>query len=316
MKDGYKIIDMRCRPPYKGFLNEGYPFALFNKNVALSFCKMSGCDHVSKTLDTLSMDDFIAEMDEAGVDLAVAPYRAAWGDPVNNRPKTNNDDLLDLLKEYPNRFIGVAGMSPVYDTIDEIKAQMDKYCVNGPLKGIALEPLIDRPGWMIDDERAFAIYELAEQKNIPILLTLGGFPLKQVEALEHAAQTFPNVKFCLCHGGSPRIIEIADLAYGLGNIYISPDAIMVHGPACSIYIEAANYSLRDRICFGSNMPGNAMDYAVDYYLHCGLREEVIADVMYNNAARLFGMIEDADDNSGRIMKAKLDEREKALNSDQ
>lgn len=316
MKDGCKIIDMRCRPPYKGFLNEGYPFALYNKNVALSFCKMNGADHISKVQDTRSMDDFIEEMDAAGVDLAVAPYRAAWGDPVNNRGKINNDDLLDLLNEYPNRFIGVAGVSPIYDTFDEIKAQIDKYCVNGPLRGIALEPIIDRPAWLIDDERAFAIYELAEQKNVPILFTMGTLSAQQLEALEHAAKTFPNMKFTFCHGGTPRIIEVADLAYGLGNIYVSPDSIMIHGPASCIYIEAANYSLRDRICFGSNFPGVAMDHAVDYYLNCGLREEVIADVMYNNAARLFEMIEDNEDNSGRIMKAKLDEKEKAFGKDE
>lgn len=311
MKNGLKIIDMRCRPPYKGFLNEGYPFPLYNKKIALSFCKMNGSDHVSKVLDTLSMEDFITEMDQAGVDLAVAPYRAAWGDPVNNRGPVNNDDLLDLLAEYPDRFIGVAGLSPIYHDIDQIKAQMDKYCVNGPLKGIALEPIIDLPNWMIDDEKAFAIYELAEEKKIPVLFTMGTLSDPQFLALEYAAKTFPNVKFCVCHGGSPRIIELAELAYGLGNIYISPDGIMIHGAACSIYIEAANYSLRDRICFGSNYPGIAMDHAVDYYLSCGLREEVLPDIMYNNAARLFGMIEDTDDNSGRIERSKLDSKKAA-----
>lgn len=311
MKDGYKIIDMRCRPPYRGFLNEGYPFALFNKDVALSFCKMNDSDHVSKVLDTLNMDDFIAEMDEAGVDLAVAPYRAAWGDPVNNRPPINNDDLLDLIEEYPDRFIGVAGVSPIYDSFEGIKAQIEKYCVSGKLKGIALEPIIDRPNWMIDDERAFAIYELAEQKNVPILFTMGTLSAQQLDALAHAAKTFPDVKFTLCHGGTPRIIEVADLAYGLGNIYVSPDSIMIHGPATPIYIEAANYALRDRICFGSNFPGVAMDHAVNYYLHCGLREEVLPDIMYNNAARLFGLIEDTESNTGRIERAKLNAKKQA-----
>lgn len=41
MKNGIKIIDMRCRPPYRGFLNEGYPFGLYDVAFAGLFRKMT-----------------------------------------------------------------------------------------------------------------------------------------------------------------------------------------------------------------------------------------------------------------------------------
>ena len=90
------------------------------------------------------MEDFIQEMDTAGVDLAVAPYRAAWGDPVNNRPPTDNGELVELMDAYPDRILGVPGISPVYHSPDEIEAQINKYVINGPLRGVAVEPAIDK----------------------------------------------------------------------------------------------------------------------------------------------------------------------------
>lgn len=41
MRDGMKILDMRCRPPYRGFLNEGYPFGLYDMRASVLMRKMT-----------------------------------------------------------------------------------------------------------------------------------------------------------------------------------------------------------------------------------------------------------------------------------
>ena len=289
MKNGLKIIDMRCRPPYKSFLNEGYPFTLFEKRNLINFQKMCGSPSITKVADTHSMADFIEEMDKAGIDLAVAPYRAAWSDPINQRAPLDNGELVALMTEYPHRFIGVAGISPVYDTYARAKQIIQDFCFDGPLRGIAIEPIIDQPNWLLNDERALAIYDLLRGKNIPVLITFSSMPLEQVQPLGDILRLFPDVNFVICHGGTPRNIELIDLAFTVNNLYLSPDGNMINTHTSRLFIDAGNYMLRDRLLFGSAYPGTVMDFAIEYYMRCGFREEVLPGILYDNAARLFGL---------------------------
>ena len=93
----------------------------------------------------------------------------------------------------------------------------------------------------------------------------------------------------MCHGGGPKTLEVIDLAFWNGNIYISPDGTMPNSPAGMLLARAANYMLRDRILFGSAFPRCTLQFAVDYWMRCGIREEVLPDILYGNAARLFGL---------------------------
>lgn len=307
MKNGLKIIDSRCRPPYRGFLNTGFPFGLYDTDFGGLFRKMTGTMATPTLLagEKLShmtfpdsaeekkvMDLFIKEMDQAGIDYAVAPYRAAWGDPINHRPKTNNQDLVDLIEEYPHRFIGVAGISPRYTTVAECVAEIEQYCVKGPLKGIIMEPYIDQPNYLMNDEMIYPILEKCQETHIPVLLTFGslpGYPQEQIPALAEAAKTFPNVNFVCCHGAYPYVETMAHLAFILPNIFLAPDMYFINTHVKQMYLDAANYTLRDKLMFGSAFPGVSMAFCVDYYLNCGLREEVLPDIMYRTAAKLFGM---------------------------
>ena len=305
MKNGLKIIDMRCRPPYRGYLEHGYPFCLYEESqFNVSLRKMSGIMATPAYLagekatpyspeENRAMDLFIREMDAAGVDYGVVPYRAAWSDPVNNRAKTNNQDLVDLIEKYPDRFIGVAGISPSYSTVEECLFDIDKYCVNGPLKGISMEPFMDRPNYFVDNEElVYPILEKCDAHNIPVLLTFGsllGFPEEQIPHLKDAATTFPNVNFVCCHGGYPYVEKMAHLACIMPNIYLSPDLYVLHTHVQQMYIDAANYTLKDKFLFGSAYPGIAMEFSANYYMTCGIREDVLSDVMYRTAARLFKM---------------------------
>lgn len=303
MKHGLKIIDSRCRPPYRGFLNDGFPFGLYNANFSAGFRHMTGTMAALSLLageqaepgseqEKRAMALFVKEMDQAGIDYAVAPYRPAWGDPINNRPKIDNHDLVDLMEEYPDRFIGVAGISPRYSTVEECVAEIDKMCINGPLKGIIMEPYIDRPNYLMNDELIYPILEKCQEGNIPILMTFGsmpGYPKEQIPALQAAATTFPKVNFVCCHGGYPYVEEVAHMAFILPNVYLAPDMYFINTHVKQLYLDAANYTLKDKLMFGTAFPGVSMEFCVDYYFNSGLREEVLPDVMYRTAARLFGM---------------------------
>lgn len=290
MKNGIKIIDMRCRPPYRGFLNEGYPFGLYDVAFAGLFRKMTNTT-ATPSLLYRDMGLFIREMDCAGIDIGVAPYRAAWGDPRNNRRKTDNQDLVDLMNEYPHRFLGIACLSPVYNTIDENISEIDKFCVNGPLPGIMLEPYIDQPNWFMNDkERVYPILEKCAQHDLPVLMTFGslpGFPAEQIDPLLQACRDSPGVNFVCCHGAYPYVDRFCHAAFIIPNLYLSPDMYFINTHCRQMYLDAANYTLRDKLMFGTACPGIPLEFAVNYYMNSGLREEVLPDIMYRTAARLF-----------------------------
>lgn len=295
MKDSFSIIDMRCRPPYKGFLYNGYPFGLYDTSDASLTAKFGLMTDFQYPLylGNPRMALFLRDMDEAGVDYGVAPYRAAWGDPENNRGLIDNGDLLELMQEYPDRFIGVAGISPVYGGVDHAVEQIERFCVQGPMKGILMEPFFDRPNWFLNDAKlSYPLLEVCRAHHLPVLLTFGGFfgfPKEQLPPLVEALKAFPDVNFVLCHGGYPEAETVCHMAFMFNNLYISPDMYVIHTPASRVYIDAANYQLRDRICFGSACPGISMQTAVRHYMNCGIRKEVLGNILSGNAARLFNM---------------------------
>ena len=57
---------------------------------------------------TLSIDDFIVDMDAGGIDKVVLVNTALKGSPM----RMLNEGVAKLLKRYPERFIGFAGFDP------------------------------------------------------------------------------------------------------------------------------------------------------------------------------------------------------------
>lgn len=65
------IIDMRCRPPFGSFLDDG---VMFDPDV-LNICGETYDTYAPQAALNRSIEQFIQEMDQAGVDKAVAPVR-------------------------------------------------------------------------------------------------------------------------------------------------------------------------------------------------------------------------------------------------
>jgi len=279
-----KIIDFRVRPPYKT-IKESYLFD--NDNYAQTFG-----GHWQQSAAQKSMELLIQEMDQWNVTKGIAPTRKLY----NN----DNHDLIDLLAEYPDRFIGVPNIDPLdgQAALDEI----DELVVNGPCSAIILESGIAGMGigaatgaeCLTDhDKRIYPIYEKCQAENIPILFTCSclAYPACDVNIPNHIDQVaadFPNLKMVISHGGWPWAQATCGIAVKRPNVWLSPDIYMINAPGFRDYFDAANYMLQDRFLFGSAYPGMSMKICIDFCME-RIRSEVQDRFFYQNAAKLFGI---------------------------
>lgn len=127
------IIDMRSRPPFGRFADQW----VFNVNdsekgmgLARKFANMD--IPMPDSILHKSMDHYLREMDESGIRKAVVPLRKS--------PTLDNGDLLELLKSWPDRFIGFIGVRPLADPMEQILRDIDELIVHGPCHGLIMEP--------------------------------------------------------------------------------------------------------------------------------------------------------------------------------
>ncbi len=286
------IIDMRCRPPFGGFLNPAL-CDLYITDAIVAFSKRFGMTPTPAVLEK-SMDLFIQEMTEAGVDKAVVPIRITPGGLATEKSDNlhmDNDDLLKLYELYPDKIIGIAGMNLMNPEI--ALADIDRYVLNGPCQGVIVEPGFNFQPLLPNDDGIYPIYEKCEKNNIPVLISCGGYTAPSYEFhkpcyIEDVAKTFPKLKISLGHAAWPWTTEIAHVTFKYDNLYISPDLYLMNAPGSQDYIAAANYFIPEKILYGSAYPVAGMKDAIE--LHKRLISEMyIDDMLGNNAARFFGM---------------------------
>ena len=278
-----RAIDFRLRPPYRTYLNSFmYDMAALEKSHA-----MRAIGPVSEAACLKDTSLLVQEMDEAGVTWGVAPVRL----PQDG----DNDDALRLMEEFPDHFLGIPWIDPLDP--ERAIAEIGKYCVSGPCRGIIMEPgLYTTPvKWYVNEPDIFPVYKFCQKEGIPILLSFGGRVAHpryyRPELIYDVATKFRDLKLVLCHGGWPYVTEICKVAMDCPNVILSPDTwAMSFAPGAADYMVAANYTLQDQIVFGTSYPAIPLKKAVADYIG-RLRPEVVDKIMYLNGARLFGLEE-------------------------
>jgi predicted TIM-barrel fold metal-dependent hydrolase len=212
------------------------------------------------------LDALLLDMDAAKVDKIVilGMDGDVWFKRVGEDPwlpfDKYNDYIAKLVKEYPDRFIGFAGIDP---RRGRVAIREVERCVNQlGLKGVKLWQL---HGFYPDDSQFYPFYERVEQLGIPILYHTGSGPvgtyLKYCRPayVNTVATDFPSIPFICAHMGDPWVDEAIaaatftpnlylDLAY-LGNWYAASPIQFIR--------TIAQAKLRcgiEKIVFGSDWP--------------------------------------------------------------
>lgn len=271
-----KIIDFRIRPPYRSIKES----LLYSRKPRSE--ENWGLNTAPSVLNE-SMEMLLHEMDQANITKAVVPLRRAFN--------MQNDDLVLLSNEYPNRFIGCPCLDP--SNVNISLNEIEQYIISGIFNMIMMEPGKCSPPMKSDDKSIYPIYDICQKNNVPVLLSHGGFipPDKKyndTSSIHRIAEDFPNLKLVVCHAAWPYINEIIFEVKTHKNVYLVPDMYMVNSPGDNDYITAANYLLQDKMIFASAYPLLPLEETINF-LKKKLRNEVWEKFFYSNAAKVLNL---------------------------
>lgn len=275
-----KKIDFRVRPPYKRYKDTFFAHTDYVAKIAQDL----GLPY-TESLKQKSLELLLKEMDKAEVEISVVPGRGFMG--------VDNEELLELTDLYPGRFI----VFPFVHAVDTQNAidTVERLIIQGKGKGVAVEPFYGQNAYRFDDERAFPLYKLLEEHNIPLLVTFSRGFMNVLDSsapaqIDIVAQKFPGLKIVLAHGGFPYSRELIAAAFANHNIYFVPDVYGVRFPGAEDYIKAANTVLGSQILYGSSYPVLPIVETVEYFdKESGLKESVKEKFFYKNAAEILNI---------------------------
>lgn len=287
------VIDMMSRPPMEPFtLDE----KTFSKQGLDSARNMFNAGLENKSAYEKSIIKFIQEMDESGVDKAVAPVRATERAVTDEGKKRcamlslndKNDMLADALKKYSKHLVGMIAVDP-NEGVDLCLTSIEKYVVHGPATGVNLEPTRLNKAISFDDPQLSDVYRYCEENGIPITLTFGGRCCERLEELnplsiDGIARRFPDLHMILLDGGYPWVTQVCWIAQTRPNVYLAP-SLYIEAGGGKWYVEAAKMWIPHKICFASMYPAASLHRAVEIYKSSGFDEKVFAAVMGENASK-------------------------------
>jgi uncharacterized protein len=301
MKNGIKIIDFRVRPPvnaYKTLFDLHLERRTWeNKMVSRPENAVSPSMH--KVGEEDGLDLLMQEIDEAGIDLVVAPGRATPPGLVVKAVgegeiefNVSDQTLVSLRKRFNNRLLGLTALE-LGRPVNQLVAQIERAVKEYDLRGVVMEPGYYKapdggPLWA-DNKSLYPIYETVIALDVFVMHQSGiyagpDFGANHWTPVDRLLQDFPKLKFLLAHGGYPAVLEALALASKHRNYYISPD-VYCSFPGGELYINSIA-KLQDQFIFASAYPMAGQKQSVDEALEYPLSRDVMQKYMYDNAARL------------------------------
>jgi uncharacterized protein len=255
--------------------------------------------------DSAEMAAYYAELDILGVLLTI-DATTGRGDPG-----AGNEYIASLVKKYPSQFpIGFGSVDPLQNPHSAVRAI--RKAVDLGLRGIKYHPSLQEffPG----EARYFRQYEECARLGVPVMFHTGmtgigaGQPggggirtkyCRPIPDLDDIAAEFPELTVIMAHQAWPWVQEQLAVLVHKPNVYmeLSGYSPKYFDPAVITY---ANFRTSDRMMFGSDYPWIRPKRWLEDFKAAPFRDEVRQGILYDNAARLFGLAEEMSYSEGFV----------------
>lgn len=233
-------------------------------------------------------DDLVRRLDAAGVEKAVLAD-----------PRTHNAVIAQAVNDYPNKFIGLAYVSP----FDGMRAsrELERLVREDGMRGLMVSALTDvLPA---SDRRYYPLYARCVDLGIPVRIYASmnyandrGYDLGHPRNLDQVAVDFPELTIIAGLSGWPWVNETVALVRRHPNLYCDtaahrPKYFGVKGSGWEQFMQFGNTLLQDKVMVGLSwgLMGDSFENLIGEYLALPLKERVKEKWLYDNAARVFGI---------------------------
>ena len=279
-----KAIDLHVHLPTVSFLDGAIkPYRILAEKFFRNTVSIKEMDEVAQLYQGLDM---------IGVLLA-------WdAETATGLPPLSNDEVSEIVKTYPQQFIGFASVDPWKGAraIDE----MERAITVLGMSGAKFHPGIQ--AFYPNDPQFYRLFEKISELKVPALFHTGtnglgagapgGMGIKMDYTrpiyLDSLAADFPNITIIGAHPAWPWHEEMLAIIGHKANVFMdlsgwSPKYIP------KLILDEARTRLQDRIMFGSDYPFISPErWLADFDGLDGFSPDVREKILYRNAARILG----------------------------
>lgn len=314
------VIDINGIVPTKEILRgliSSYTYSGYLKTFGRSMASMFGMSKTEydsfiscKTIDqirewalkevekfAMPLEDIVKMFDSAKIDYVC--IQNSDEETVTGVKPVPNDYVANVVKEYPDKFIGFACADPLKGNaaLHELERAITKL----GLSGLTIVPFRNR--LYADDERFYPFYAKCVDLGIPVWIhTPNNWSPEHLmdygnpRRIDHIAVDFPDLRIIAGHGGWPWVLEMVVVAWRHSNVYIDTSA---HRPAYFArpgsgwepLLHFGNTTIKDKVVFGSEwlLLGVQISDIVEEIRQLPLKEEVKQMWLHDNAAKLLNL---------------------------
>ena len=284
-----RVIDMECNVPKREDAETapaenatderpaGYGMANYGR---IFRSRSEGGDPRPRT----ELDAFVKMLDQVGVVRSV-PFGVS------------NDEAAELLRAYPDRFIGLArisGLNPMRGV-----RELEQRVREQGFSALGVSALVD--GIPASDRRYYPLYAKAVELDIPVRVyssmnyaTDRPYDLGHPRHIDQVAMDFPELRIVAGLGGWPWVNEMVAILRRHPNLYCDtashrPRHFASPGSGWEMFLQYGNTLLQDKIMIGLSRENFGVPYEelIAEYEALPLKDSVKDKWFYENAARFF-----------------------------
>lgn len=285
-----RVIDMECNVPKREdaapasateSAGDERPAGYGMANYARIFRSRAGG---ADPRPTTELDGFVKMLDQASIVRSV-PFGAS------------NDEVADLLRMYPDKFIGLArisGLAPMKGVRElEVRVREQHF------HALGVSALVD--GIPASDRRYYPLYAKAAELDIPVRVyssmnyaTDRPYDLGHPRHLDQVAIDFPELTLIGGLGGWPWVNEMVALVRRHPKLHLDTSAhrakyLGQRGSGWEMLMQFGNTLIQDKVMVGlsAGLVGQTHETLIQEYLALPLKDSVKEKWLYGNAARVF-----------------------------
>lgn len=224
---------------------------------------------------TITAREIVETMDKREIDKAVLLPSES---PKKPRPY---EDVLEALKEFPDRFFGFYWANP---REEDVVQKMDMVVQKYGFKGVRFHPTFT--GVAADDEDwVYPIAEKARQLKICMLVHSDTTVLSSPWQVGILAMDFPGLPVVMAHMGFVDILAndgAINMAQRVPNLYLETSGVSAEDKVAQAVREAG----ASKVLFGSDIPLNDPAFEIAKIRYANISAEDKKKVLGENAKRL------------------------------